>query len=97
MNIANEIGLEAVLGQLAEEAAELAQAALKLQRIIHGTNPTPVTEEEARENLLEEADDVNLCLAVLSGAGIDTHDSESWLAKAVRWEQRIRKAKEDKE
>ena len=42
------------LAQLAEEAAELAQAALKLRRAIDGTNPTPKTIAEARENLIEE-------------------------------------------
>ena len=31
-----------ILAQLAEEAAELAQAALKLRRSLDGTNPTPV-------------------------------------------------------
>lgn len=30
-----------VLAQLAEEVAELAQAALKLRRALDGTNPTP--------------------------------------------------------
>ena len=30
-----------ILAQLAEEASELAQAALKLRRALDGTNPTP--------------------------------------------------------
>ncbi len=34
-----------ILCQLAEEASELAQAALKLRRALDGTNPTPVTIE----------------------------------------------------
>lgn len=46
------------LAQLAEEAAELAQAALKLRRALDGTNPTPKTITEAKENLLEEYGDV---------------------------------------
>lgn len=37
---------------LEEEATELAHAALKLRRVIDGSNPTPVTEEEAFDNLL---------------------------------------------
>ena len=37
-----------ILAQLAEEAAELGQAALKLRRAILGTNPTSVSEEEAK-------------------------------------------------
>lgn len=32
---------EEILAQLAEEASELAQAALKLRRALNGTNPTP--------------------------------------------------------
>lgn len=39
------IGKAAMLEQLAEEAAELAQAALKCARIERGENPTPVTME----------------------------------------------------
>ena len=47
------------LAQLAEEAAELAQAALKLRRVYKRTgNPTPVTLQGAYQNLLEELADV---------------------------------------
>jgi hypothetical protein len=35
-----------ILAQLAEEASELAQAALKLRRALDGTNPTPKCVEE---------------------------------------------------
>lgn len=34
-----------ILAQLAEEASELAQAALKLRRAMDGTNPTPKSVE----------------------------------------------------
>ena len=43
---------------LAEECAELSQAALKLRRALTGINPTPVTAEEARANLVEEIADI---------------------------------------
>ena len=46
--IAENLSEEDILCQLAEEAAELAQAALKLRRAITGTNPTPASEDEAR-------------------------------------------------
>ena len=49
-----------LMAQLAEEAAELAHAALKLRRAIDGTNPTPATVEEARAAMIEEAADVLL-------------------------------------
>lgn len=64
--VLDAIGLPACLEQLAEEAAELAQAALKLARIHRGENPTPVTPSVAGGNLAEEAADVLLCLKVLS-------------------------------
>lgn len=47
------------LAQLAEEASELAQAALKLRRTIaEGAFPTPVTEGEAFIHIKEENEDV---------------------------------------
>ena len=51
--------------QLAEECDELGQAALKLRRVLDKKNPTPVTEEEARANLVEEAADVYNALGFL--------------------------------
>lgn len=58
-----------VLEALAEEAAELSQAALKMIRAcrLGGTNNvTPVTPKEAADNLLEEMADVELVMDVLS-------------------------------
>lgn len=60
-----KLSQEELLCQLAEEAAELGKAALKLRRVYDGTNPTPVKREEAYNNLLEEIADVALCLEVL--------------------------------
>lgn len=57
--------LEELLCQLAEEASELAQAALKLRRCYDGTNPTPVPKEEALKALFEEIADVWLVLQTL--------------------------------
>jgi NTP pyrophosphatase (non-canonical NTP hydrolase) len=51
-----------LLAGLAEESAELAQAALKYRRTFDNINPTPVTGQEAYENLLEEIADVELYL-----------------------------------
>lgn len=58
----DRIGQAAMYEQLAEEAAELAKAALKSARIIRGENPTPVTEHEASEAIKEECTDVMVCL-----------------------------------
>lgn len=60
------IGKPAMLEQLAEEAAELAQAALKLARIERGENPTPVTKREAKAHLIEEFTDVETCAKELA-------------------------------
>ena len=45
-----KIGTPAMLEQLAKEAAELSQAALKLARVLRGENPTPVTRREVRKH-----------------------------------------------
>lgn len=55
------IGTPAMLEQLAEESAELSQAALKVARILRGENPTPVKYPEAMGNLIEEYTDVMQC------------------------------------
>lgn len=47
-----------LLAQLAEEATELAQAAMKLRRAITGVNWTPKSIEECRLALIEEHSDL---------------------------------------
>lgn len=55
------IGTPAMLEQLAEESAELSQAALKVARILRGENPTPLEYPASMENLIEEYTDVTQC------------------------------------
>ena len=55
------IGTPAMLEQLAEESAELSQAALKVARILRGENPTPVLLGSAKAHLQEEYTDVIQC------------------------------------
>lgn len=83
--IIKKIGISAVLEQLAEEAAELAQAALKMARIIRRDNPTPVKFDEAFDNLIEEYSDVCRCAEV---AGIKK-SNDITLRKLERWKKRI--------
>ena len=52
--IAANLSDEDILCQIAEEADELAKAALKLRRAITQTNPTPVSDEEAVDSIIEE-------------------------------------------
>ncbi len=77
-----------LLAQLAEEAAELSQAALKLRRVIDGTNPTPKGRSEAWENIREEISDVAVCLALLE---LDA-DTALCTAKIRRWAKRLKEA-----
>ena len=52
----NLIGKAAMLEMLAEESAELSQAALKLARKYRGENPTPSSEMECIDHLTENKD-----------------------------------------
>ena len=51
-----------ILAQTGEEAAELAQAALKLRRALTGENPTPKSIAECLDDLQEEFADVLVCV-----------------------------------
>ena len=86
-----------ILAQLAEEASELAQAALKLRRAIDKENPTPKSQVEATDDLIEEIADVRLCLEILFyGSKFDTLDDKITLTKAAkkeRWAKRLETAK----
>lgn len=85
----NMTGLPAVelLAGLAEECAELAQAALKLRRAYDKTNPTPVGEEDAYDDLMEEIADVELYVDQLS---INRQRIEEIKGvKAFRWVKRL--------
>ena len=78
-----------LLCQLAEEAAELAQAALKERRTLTNENPTPVSYAAARNNLIEEVADVFVCLSEL----LELHDWEEVAnireEKENRWLRRL--------
>lgn len=92
-----------LLTQLAEECSEAAKAALKLRRVRNGANPTPVSEEEAFGNLVEELADIYLCSIVLFGGELDDDDPcnmcddvwdnmvEIMEQKLARWKYRLMK------
>ncbi len=77
-----------ILRQLAEEAAELSQAALKLDRVIDGRNPTPVGYMAAVEHLNEEIADVRLCTDLL-GSVNEHRIHEIKNKKHARWILRL--------
>lgn len=79
-----------ILAQLAEEASELAQAALKLRRALDGTNPTPKSVRECRKALVEEIADMRVCLQELpltSAERMATYQIAD--KKLARWVKRL--------
>ena len=85
IDILARTGEPAVYEALAEEATELAKAALKCARVIRKESYTPKTIEECQENLREEFSDVICCANVLN-----LQYSEEIVAyKMFRWKQRI--------
>lgn len=90
-----ELGREELLCQLAEEASELAQAALKLRRVYNGKNPTPVTEKEALENLREEIADVWLAINSLEMNKDFMGYGKTMNKKTERWYNRIKNKRKE--
>ena len=82
-----DLPIEVRLIQLAEEAAELSQAALKLVRIMH--HDSPASESVVRDNLLEEIADVSVCMTALQDIAPLARVGEIIAQKAQRWEDRI--------
>lgn len=89
--IQQQLTAEELLAQLAEECAELSQAALKLIRARTGRNPTPRTILECTENLAEEMADVVLCIGLVADeCGMDVGAIEViGDEKAARWAKRL--------
>lgn len=88
-DVAEHIGMQNLFVQLAEEAAELGQAACKLHRAYQGL--TPVTEEKAKENLIEEFADTCLCMVALDRCGEVSLDRVTDImdSKLNRWVDRL--------
>lgn len=89
INTIRSIGVPAILEQLAEEASELAQSALKLARIYRDENPTPVKSNDAIKSLQEEYTDV---LLAANAAGI-VENTDIYHYKIARWAHRIRQSR----
>ncbi len=92
--IAEKLGTEEILCQLAEEAAELSQAALKLRRCISGKNPTPKSKDICWLNLKEEIADVEICMFLISYIVDDIKEYSNTVAKFTheklnRWYERL--------
>lgn len=86
------------LEALAEESAELSQAALKMIRAFRigwCNNVTPVTPQEALDNLAEEIADVELVVEVLRHYyAFNTPLGKIMDAKRTRWVERLKEWRE---
>lgn len=85
IDIKKYIPKAALYEQLAEEASELSQAALKYARYIRKENYTNKTQSECEECIREEFSDVINCANVL---GLQ-YSEEIIDYKLFRWKQRI--------
>lgn len=85
------------LVQLAEECAELGKAALKVRRTITRDNPTPVSCNEAEEQMREEIADVLLMMQYVTGGDVAITASPDIVEiaerKERRWAKRLRHRK----
>lgn len=91
----SDLPVRDLLEQLAEESAELSQAALKLIRAKGmSQNPTPISEVEALASLIEEVNDVLIILVILGLA--DQSAVHDW-RKLARWAERIEEKRKENE
>ena len=96
MNIRDFLSNKEILCQLAEEAAELSQAALKLRRALDGKNPTPKSVARCKSELNEEIADVLLCLEELTlFSDVDFIIQDAFVEfKRKRWLSRLLASKD---
>lgn len=83
-----------LLAQLAEEASELTHAALKIRRVLDGTNPTPVDFPTALSAIKEEVADVQLLIQLLGLNGEPGELEAIMNHKLLRWQGRLIEAEE---
>ena len=89
VEIATRIPQKELLAQLAEEATELAHAALKLRRTHDNTNPTPVDRDTAVMGVLEEIADVMLLVELLGFNEEQDKIDDLRVYKLSRWQRRL--------
>lgn len=92
---------ESILSMLAEECSECAHASLKLARIRRKESPTPESEREVREHLIEEVSDVMNIISILSDQYEYELDKKICVSfdimkfKLRRWVRRLREKEND--
>ena len=99
VKIDKRIDIDNRLTQLAEEAAELAQAALKHRRALQtarfdkDVSPTTKTLNDSYDSLVEECSDVMLAMLVTTGYLVS---NDIMLNKARRWLDRLKRYRDGK-
>ena len=98
--IAENLSDEDILCQIAEEASELSQAALKLRRAITQANPTPVSDEEAVDSIIEEYADTigafEIWAANCGGDGVRLVGSDLAEIIDAKYARKVKQIKEGK-
>lgn len=84
-NIQKRMSQAALYDILAEEATELAHAALKMSRKLRNESPTPMSMSDITAYVIEEFTDVTLCAKVLD----ILPDDELMAFKQNRWTERL--------
>jgi hypothetical protein len=90
--IESKLSRAEILATVAEEASELAQAALKLRRALEGSNPTPKPITDCEMGLGEEMSDLINTLIAYYGEQLEykTVGSLKNQEKLERWVQRLK-------
>lgn len=93
------LGYDEILASIAEEAAELGQAALKARRAYNQKNWTPKTMKECLDNVFEEIADVKNTLQAAGFLGDDEQElvSSIMVDKMERWRDRLEQTHEPDE
>lgn len=89
--IIKQVGAPALFEGVAEEAVELAKAALKVARIMRKENPTPVTLDEAAREVVVEYSDLRVYLDILR----ILVDAEVYDDKKQRFIERLKEGSEE--
>lgn len=92
--VKDHVSKRSLYGQLAEEACELAQAAMKGFRKYSIDNPTPVSSREVLERLREEAADIMICLDALGVDAASVEVMTHYNQKLDRWVERLKESGE---
>ena len=86
--IAERLGTDEMLLQLAEECSELSQACLKMVRANKGL--TPKAPDDCKESLAEELNDVKVCMEIVESlvSGLQSKQQFYREYKTDRWHKR---------